>query len=136
MSTKEEIWADLNTEPLKTEISEDMEIRNDIAITDLYNPTRPTILVPTLIGVTIILETLGLTAGNSLLDTLYADPDYKYIMQTLEKDQLNIGSQTIRDAISSKYPDGEMDALLNLAVRADPVHFNEVSDAINWGLIQ
>ncbi|NBV95814.1 MAG: hypothetical protein EBR90_03370, partial [Actinobacteria bacterium] len=52
--------------------------------------------VTTEIGNGKILETIGLAAGNALLDAIYATPDFKYVVPLLEQGRLDISSDVAR----------------------------------------
>ena len=84
-------------------------------------------IVPTEIGNGMILATLGLEAGNALLDAIYTVNDFRYVRPLLEQGRLDISSDLARAALDglvgvvAGFTQGHADLIKNLAVRPDPV---------------
>lgn len=106
--------------------------RNDAEIAEALSVGR-TKLVPTEVGTGTIIETLGLTAGNVLLDAIYANSNFKYIKNLLDQGRLRIDSQMVRATLDSFVGNGltssQVEALKNLAVQPDPVSTQQVTQA-------
>ncbi len=77
---------------------------DDQAVADLYNSQNKKKLVHTEIGYGLILETLGITAGNGLLDVLTTNPDFRYVKPLLEQGRLRVDSALVRATIDSLVP--------------------------------
>lgn len=90
--------------------------------------------VPTDIGNGTIIEVLGLTTGNALLDVLNTDPSYKYIKPLLEQGRLRLDSTIVRGSLSALVGTlltAEQEAaLVGLAKADDPVSEFDVRIAI------
>lgn len=91
--------------------------------------------VPTEIGNGLILETIGLASGNTLLDAIYTDANFRYVKPLLEQGRLRVDSPLVRgtlDALATAevITQAEADALKALAVQADPVSAYEVGYAL------
>lgn len=92
-------------------------------------------LVPTEIGNGKILETIGLQAGNQLLDAIYNAPDFKYVVPLLEQGRLDISSAVSQGAldmlaISGACTQANADKLKALAVVPDIVSSHDVTKAL------
>lgn len=72
-----------------------------------------------------IIETLGLTAGNTLLDAIDSDANYRHIKQLVANGWLNIGSALARSALDALVPAAltatDAAKLKALAEQPDPV---------------
>lgn len=91
--------------------------------------------VPTEIGNGLILETLGLEAGNALLDVITATPDFRHVKPLLEQGRLRIDSPLVQAALDQLAQAGvitqaEANALKALAVQPDPVTAYDVGYAL------
>lgn len=86
------------------------------------------------IGNGIILETLGLVAGNAVLDTIQSFPDFRHVKPLLEQGRLVISSPLVMMTIQSMVPDvitqADADKLLAMAVVPAPVSTQEVIAAM------
>lgn len=111
----------------------DLLNRDDGAIAAALSIGR-TQIVPTEIGNGTILETIGLTAGNALLDVINAAPDFRYVKPLLEQGRLRVDSALVHGTLDSLVPSVltqvQADALKNLAVKPDPVSAQDVAKAL------
>lgn len=111
----------------------DLQNRDDGAIAAALSVGR-TKLVPTEIGNGTILETIGLTAGNTLLDVLNTAPDFRYVKPLLEQGRLRVDSGLVRATLDTLVPSvltqAQADALKNLALVPDPVSSQDVAKAL------
>lgn len=77
------------------------------------------------VGNGLVLETLGITAGNAFLDVIYNVPDFRHVRPLVEQGRLNISSPLVQATIQSLVPavltQPEADALCNLGCVPDPV---------------
>lgn len=91
-------------------------------------------LVQTEIGNGVILETIGLVAGNTLLGVIYGSPDFIYVKPLLEQGRLRIDSAMVRgviDGLTGTVLTAEQaTALKNLAVMPDPISEYDVRCAM------
>ncbi len=104
------------------------------AIADALSAGR-TKLVPTEIGNGKVLETIGLAAGNALLDAIYGSPDFRYVKPLLEQGRLDVSSDLVRGTLDAMAMAGvvtmqEAEAVKNLAMVADPVSSQDVTRAL------
>lgn len=110
--------------------------RNDVAIATILSVGRVK-LTPTEIGVGRILATIGLTAGNLLLDALYAITEFRHIKPLIEQGRLDIADPLPRAALDGLvgsiegFTQAHAAALKALAEQPDPIRYNAVSDALN-----
>lgn len=90
--------------------------------------------VHTEIGNGTVLEVLGLTTGNALLDLLNTEPSYKYVKPMLEQGRLRLDSALVRGTlqvlVGSLLTQAQVDALLAVAQAPDPVSEYDVRCAI------
>lgn len=93
--------------------------------------TRPSTLT---IGYGTILETIGITDGNKVLDVFTTDPAFKYVKPLLEQGRLIAGSPLVVAAVQSLVPlvitQVVADKLLALTKVPDPVSVDQVINAM------
>jgi hypothetical protein len=89
------------------------------------------------IGNGTILETLGIEAGNQLLDVLLsgaADSPYRHVKPLIEQGRLLIGSLLVQATIQSFVPatlaQEQANALCALGLEPDPLTAQDVADAL------
>ena len=107
---------------------------DDVAIAATLSNGR-TKFVPTEIGNGTILETIGLAAGNALLDVLNTAPDFRHVKPLIEQGRLRLDSPLVIGTLASLVAGGvltqeQADALIARAKAPDSVTPQEVSDAI------
>lgn len=90
--------------------------------------------VETNIGVGTIIEVLGLSVANPVLDAIYASPDYRHVKPLLDQGRLRLDSEFVRGALQAMVPalltQAQRDALVARAAVADPVGEYDVRCAI------
>lgn len=90
--------------------------------------------VETNIGVGTIIEVLGLSVANPVLDAIYASPDYRHVKPLLDQGRLRLDSEFVRGALQAMVPalltQAQRDALVARAAVADPVSEYDVRCAI------
>jgi len=100
-------------------------------------------LEPTEVGNGAVLETIGLAAGNALLDVINNTPDFRHVKPLLEQGRLRIDSPLVRATLDSLVPAvltaQAAAALKALADRPDPVTEYQVrrvvwNDNGSWAL--
>ena len=104
--------------------------RNTQAIADALSEGR-TKLVCTEVGNGLILNTIGLTSGNALLDAIGGNTNFKYVKPLLEQGRLDVSSALGQGALdgyaqAAVITQAEADALKALGQVADPVSEYEV----------
>ena len=81
--------------------------------------------VPTEIGSGTILATIGLDAGNALLDAISGAEEYRHVKPLLEQGRLRVDSDLVRTTLDSLVPAvltaAQAKALKALAEQPDPV---------------
>lgn len=86
------------------------------------------------IGNGTILEVLGLTTGNALLDTLNSETGYRHVLPLLEQGRLRLDTLLVRASLQAMVgtvlTQAECDAMLAVAQVADPVSEFDVRCAI------
>ena len=87
------------------------------------------------IGNGTILEVLGLTAGNVLLDAINNAPDFRHVKPLVEQGRLIVGSPLVAVALAGMVAGGvikqaDADKLLAIAVEPDPVSVQAVVKAM------
>jgi hypothetical protein len=87
------------------------------------------------IGNGTILEVLGLTTGNALLDVINTVPDFRHVKPLIEQGRLTAGSPLVQATVQALVPMGvlaqpQADALCALGFDPDPVTAQQVSDAM------
>ena len=111
--------------------------RNDVAIASLLPPKVAIVSTP--IGIGTILATLA-PNGGAFLDALEtagaSDPNVKWALKLIEQSNFDVGMGATRAQMvafaqaAPTFADG-IAALLATAERAEPIHYNAVSDALN-----
>lgn len=90
------------------------------------------------IGNGTILETLGLTAGNALLDVINSVPDFRHVKPLVEQGRLVISSPLVQATVDSLVPtvltQAQADALKALGWDADPVTPAQVAAALDGSI--
>jgi hypothetical protein len=87
------------------------------------------------IGNGTILEVLGLTVGNALLDVINTVPDFRYVKPLVEQGRLTVGSPLVQATVQALVPMGvltqpQADALCALGFDPDPVTALQVNQAL------
>ena len=87
------------------------------------------------IGNGTILEVLGLTVGNALLDVVNSVPDFRHVKPLVEQGRLTVGSALVQSTVQALVPMGvlkqsEADALCALGFDPDPVTALQVNQAL------
>lgn len=81
--------------------------------------------VPTEIGNGTILETIGLTAGNALLDVINSAAEFRHVKPLLEQGRLRVDADLVRATLDALVPSvltaDQAQALKALAEKPDPV---------------
>lgn len=118
--THDEIRAAIAADPALQALVPDTQ-----AIADALSAGR-TRYVETQIGVGTIIEVLGLSVANPVLDAIYASPEYRHVKQLLDQGRLRLDSEFVRGALQAMVP-----ALLTQAQRDALVARAEVSDPVS-----
>jgi hypothetical protein len=109
-------------------------VRNDAAIADALSVGR-TRLVRTEIGVGTVLEVLGLSVGNTVLDVIGSDPQFRHIKPLLDQGRLRLDSDLVQGTLQAMVPAllsaSQAEALASRARVPDPVPVSLVSAALN-----
>lgn len=87
------------------------------------------------IGNGLILATIGIEAGNALLDALYNTVEFRYVKPLLEQGRLDVSSPLVAGALAQLVENevisqAEADALIALGQDPDPVNELDVRRAI------
>jgi hypothetical protein len=87
------------------------------------------------IGNGTVLETIGLEAGNALLDAIYNGPDFRHVRPLLEQGRLKASSPLIAGALAglvqaNVIQQAHADALLALGREPDPITANDVENIL------
>jgi hypothetical protein len=97
-------------------------------------------LVSTPIGIGSVLQAVGMTGGNALLDVIFNDPHFRYVKPMLENSVLDVSLPLVRSSIDelsqagiSGFGQPEADALKKLAEVPDVVTQQEVIEALERG---
>ena len=82
-----------------------------------------------------ILATIGIEAGNTLLDHISNDPDMRYVRPLLDQGRLKVGSPVAQGAIRSFAAGGvvsteDADKLCALGMEPDPLTPQDVAEAL------
>lgn len=83
------------------------------------------------IGNGTILELVGLTYGNAILDVIYTNPDFRYVKTLLEQGRLIAGSPLVVNSIKAfnamgLLPEAQTEAILAITTEPAPISVNEV----------
>lgn len=87
-------------------------------------------LVKTEIGKLTILGTIGMTAGNTLLDVIDTNPDFRHVRYPLANGWLDIADPTVRAMIDALCSVEDAKKLKDLAVRPVVITSQEVTKAL------
>ena len=103
-------------------------------------------LVRVEVGNGTVLEALGLSVGNALLDVLYSSPQFRHVKPLLEQGRLRLDAPLVRAAVQAMvgqqiaagitFEQANADALLSLAVQPDPVSADAVWIAVTDGRLE
>lgn len=82
-----------------------------------------------------ILRVLGIAAGNSLLDVLYTNPDFRYVKPLVEQGRLEVGTPLVQGTIQGMVSVGiltqiQADTLCALGKSPYPYTPQEISEAL------
>lgn len=92
---------------------------SDSDVVQQLNAVTTVRVVRTEIGKGRILETLGLSAGNALLDVIDNAPDFRHVKHLVANGWLDVGSALVRASVDALVPDvltqEQADALKALA---------------------
>jgi len=82
-----------------------------------------------------IIATIGIEAGNALLDHISSDPNMRYVRPLLEQGRLKVGSPVAQDAIREFADAGVItqeaaNKLCALGVEPDPLTPQDVAEAL------
>jgi hypothetical protein len=131
------LYNELTVGPLAAAIAPHLAARNDAKIAEILSASR-TRLAPTKVGNLAVLKTLGIAAGNVLLDAIYLNATYRYVRPALESNNLDVSDPLVRATLDSLVPatitQVQADAIKNLALVPDPVTVDQVSAAIAGGV--
>ena len=90
--------------------------------------------VPTEIGVGTIIEVLGLASGNTVLDAINANPDFRHVKPLIDSGRLRLDSPFVRGVLATLVgvliTQEQHDALIAKAQVGDPVSERDVMLAI------
>ena len=112
--------------------------RNDVAIADILSTGRVK-TEPMRIGIGTILATMRPNGGaflNAMEALAATDANVKWTLKLIEQSNFDIGLAATREelnAFAAAHPElsAQIAALLAVAERPDPVHYNAVSDVLN-----
>ena len=97
--------------------------------------TRETHKVPFEIGIGLILNTIGLDAGNALLDAIKATASFRHVYPLLEQGRLDLSSPLVEVALDALVQaevitSSDKQTLLSLCIRLVEVPESDVKQAI------
>lgn len=110
--------------------------RNDTEITNILSIGRKT-LTKRNIEKGDILDTIGLDAGNALLDAFDANPAFRHVKSELERGALDVSRPLVRSSLDSMagvvigFTQEHANAIKALAEAPDPLQLIQVSRALN-----
>ena len=131
MITKADILANVSAEIIAS--------KDEAAIAAAFNIANPrTKLVKSSIGIGTILEVLGQESGNTFLDYVWSNPDFRWVKLVIEKGELNTGSELVQGTIDALVSGGLLPpekgyALKATGIQADPISSYEVAQAFERG---
>ncbi len=115
------------------EVFIDVENRNNTAIAEILSVGR-TIAVPTEVGNGTILEVLGFSIGNTLLDAIKTIPEFRHVVPLVEQGRLRLDSPATINALQSLVPailtQEQANAMKARAYKADPISPAAVSTVL------
>ncbi len=128
----------MTVEEIRSAISSDEQLMALIPDTQAIAAelsTRDTHKVPFEIGIGMILNTIGLDAGNALLDAIQSTPGFRHVYPLLEQGRLDLSSPLVDEALGSLVSAevitmDEKLALINLCLRPVEVPEGDVKRAI------
>ena len=87
------------------------------------------------VGYGTIIETIGVAAGNQLIDFIQAQPDMRHVRPLLEQGRLRIGSALVQVSLQTFVGAGAVtqanaDALCALGLQPDPLTARQVAEAL------
>lgn len=87
------------------------------------------------VGYGMIIETIGLGAGNQLIDFIQAQPEMRHVRPLLEQGRLRIGSQLAQQSLQAFVGAGavtqaDADVLCALGLQPDPLTAQQVGEAL------
>jgi len=87
------------------------------------------------VGIGTILETMGLGAGNAMLDAIYGDQMFRYVKPLLEQGRLIVSSPLVAATLqglvqANVIQQADADKLLALATVPSPVSTDQVIQAL------
>lgn len=85
-----------------------------------------------------VLETLGLTVGNALLDAIHANAEFRHVKVLLDQSRLNVSSPLVQATLDAFVPSvltqEQADSLKALGFEPDPISPATVHAALTGGL--
>jgi hypothetical protein len=85
-----------------------------------------------------VLETLGLTVGNALLDAIHANPEFRHVKVLLDQSRLNISSPLVQATLDAFVPSvltqAQADSLKALGYVPDLVSPATIYSALTGGI--
>ena len=103
------------------------------AIADSLSAGR-TRLVPTEVGAGTVLEVLGMSTGNALLDVIANVADFRHVKPLVEQGRLRLDSAlviaTMQSLVGTVLTQAQADALKARATVPDPITHTQVGEAL------
>jgi hypothetical protein len=128
--TKAEILAAIADSP---ELQAMATAGNTQNIADVLSASR-TKFVQTEVGNGTILEVLGLAKGNTLIDLINTEADFRHVKPLIEQGRLRLDSALVRTTLQTLVPSvltqAEVDSLVARATVPDPVSHTDVGAAL------
>lgn len=87
------------------------------------------------VGYGTIIEVIGISAGNQLIDFIQGQPDMRHVRPLLEQGRLRIGSALVQASLRTFVSAGAVtqanaDALCALGLQPDPLTARQVAEAL------